>query len=107
MKSIPKGKEIEVTEERFSELTAGPRGIFVEEIKEDSSMDQPKESDQVDELHPTDLNTDEPEQQIEEVKEINFESMTKKELVEYAKGKSIESNMGSTKKEMIEILLKK
>jgi LAS superfamily LD-carboxypeptidase LdcB len=107
MKSIPKGKEIEVTEERFSELTAGPRGVFVEEIKEDPSMNPQKQSSQVDELHPTDLNTDDLEQPIGEVKETNFESMTKKELVEYAKGKSVELNMESTKKEMIEILLKK
>lgn len=37
MKSIKEGEEIEITEERFSELTTGPRGIFVEEIKEESS----------------------------------------------------------------------
>lgn len=34
MQDIDKGMEIEITEERFLELTEGPRGIFVEEIKE-------------------------------------------------------------------------
>lgn len=106
MKSIPKGKEIEVTEERFSELTAGPRGVFVEKIQEDPPEDPPKglEEKQV----PTaDVNPVEMECPKEEVKETNFESMTKKELIEYAKEKSIELNMEITKKEMIEILLKK
>lgn len=35
MKDIDKGTEFEVTKERFLELTEGPRGIFVEEIKEE------------------------------------------------------------------------
>ena len=34
MKDINKGKEVEISKERFLELTEGPRGIFVEEIKE-------------------------------------------------------------------------
>lgn len=29
------GQEIEITEERFSELTAGPLGIFIEEVAEE------------------------------------------------------------------------
>lgn len=33
--SISCGAEIEVSQERFIELTDGPRGIFVEEIAED------------------------------------------------------------------------
>ena len=33
MQDIDKGKELEVSKERFLELTEGPRGIFVEEIK--------------------------------------------------------------------------
>ena len=35
MKDIDKGTEFEVTKERFLELTEGPRGIFVEEVKEE------------------------------------------------------------------------
>jgi len=110
MKSIPKGTEFEVTEERFSELTAGPRGIFVEEIKEEIPVDPPEEL--VDnQLQTADVNPvgqpKELEPPKEEVKEINFDIMTKKELVEFAKEKSIELNMEMTKKEMIEILLKK
>lgn len=33
LQDIPKDMEIEISKERFSELTTGPRGIFVEEIK--------------------------------------------------------------------------
>lgn len=35
MQDIDKGKELEISKERFLELTEGPRGIFVEEIKEE------------------------------------------------------------------------
>ncbi len=77
-KSILKsGQVIEVTEERFSELT-GPQGIFVEEIKEEHQVDSSK-----------------------------FENMNKTEIIEYAKGLDVELNMEITKAEMIEILLKK
>lgn len=38
MKDIDRGTEFEVTEERFSELTTGPRGVFVEEIKEEKTL---------------------------------------------------------------------
>lgn len=34
MKDVDKGTEFEVTKERFLELTEGPRGVFVEEVKE-------------------------------------------------------------------------
>lgn len=34
MKSIETGTEIEISAARFGELTTGPCGIFVEEIKE-------------------------------------------------------------------------
>ncbi|HWT27172.1 MAG TPA: hypothetical protein VN131_04470 [Mobilitalea sp.] len=34
MQDIAKGTEIEISPERFLELTEGPHGIFVEEIKE-------------------------------------------------------------------------
>lgn len=37
MKSIEKDTEIEISKERFSELTTGPLGIFVEEIKKKST----------------------------------------------------------------------
>lgn len=33
MASIAAGSEIEISQERFSELTTGPRGVFVEKIK--------------------------------------------------------------------------
>ncbi|MDF2881680.1 MAG: hypothetical protein K0R54_2237 [Clostridiaceae bacterium] len=110
MKSKPKGTEFEVTEERFSELTAGPRGIFVEEIKVETPVDPPKEPSE-NQVPSADVNPAEPPKELEppkeEVMEINFDNMTKKELVEYAKEKSIELNMEMTKKEMIEVLLKK
>lgn len=32
--AIRKGREIEISEERFGELTAGPLGAFVEEIRD-------------------------------------------------------------------------
>lgn len=77
-KSILKpGQVIEVSEERFSELT-GPQGVFVEEIIEEPQVDSSK-----------------------------FENMNKTEIIEYAKSLDIELNMEMTKAEMIEILLKK
>ncbi len=42
---------------------------------------------------------------VKKVEEINFESMTKKELVEYAKNKGIELNMKMTKEDMIKELM--
>jgi hypothetical protein len=44
MKDIDKGTELEVTEERFSELTAGPRGVFVEEINGEPPKDPEKKN---------------------------------------------------------------
>lgn len=41
MKDIDKDTELEITEERFSELTAGPRGIFVEKIEDAPPADPP------------------------------------------------------------------
>lgn len=38
-----KGKEIEVTEERFGELIAGPLGVFVEEIQVEPPKEPPTE----------------------------------------------------------------
>ncbi len=71
---IEVGEEIEVTEERFTELVSSPLGVFVERIGD-------KEDDGV-----------------------NFESMTKARIVEYAKGQGIELAMEMTKSEMIETL---
>jgi len=42
---------------------------------------------------------------VEKLDEINLESMTKKELVEYAKNKGIELDMRMTKAEMLKELM--
>ena len=39
---IDKDSEIEISKERFLELTEGPRGIFVEEIKEETKKKSTK-----------------------------------------------------------------
>lgn len=44
LKSIPKDAELEITEKRFSELTAGPLGIFVEKIPANSENGKPDTS---------------------------------------------------------------
>ncbi len=110
MKSIPKGTEIGISKERFSELTAGPRGIFVEEIKEEPPEEPPKELSE-NQVPTADVNSVEPHEELgpqkEEVKKINFEKMTKAELIEFAKENGIELSMEMTKVDMIEILLKK
>lgn len=112
MKSIPKATEFEVTEERFSELTAGPRGIFVEEIKEDTPVDSPKQPDN-ENTPPEETSQGKEEKQGEDTsttnveKDINLDKLNKSELVEYAEGKGIELNMEMTKNIMIEILQKK
>jgi len=41
---------------------------------------------------------------VEAVDEVDFDSMTKKEIVNYAEEKDIDLNMNMTKKEMIESL---
>ena len=51
-----KGTELEVTEERFSELTAGPLGVFVEVIEE--KQEEPAKEAEV----PTDKNTELPKE---------------------------------------------
>lgn len=33
LKDIPKGETLDITKERFLELTEGPLGVFVEEIQ--------------------------------------------------------------------------
>jgi len=42
---------------------------------------------------------------VEKIQEVDFESMTKKELVEYAKEKGIDLDMKMTKAEMIKELM--
>jgi len=42
-KSISVGTEIEVDEERFGELTSGPKGIFVKEVPEEVLEEAPEE----------------------------------------------------------------
>lgn len=81
-------EELTITKERFEEINSTALGVFVEEIKEEL----PKEPQNDSSL---------------ENKEIDFENMTKKELVEYAASKKIELDMDMTKKEMIDILLKR
>lgn len=42
MQDIPKDAILEITKERFSELTTGPRGVFVEEIKKPTKITNKK-----------------------------------------------------------------
>jgi len=42
--SIELGCKLEISKERFLELTEGPRGIFVEEIKKEVKKDTKKKS---------------------------------------------------------------
>ncbi|MDY0235067.1 MAG: hypothetical protein RBR71_03525 [Gudongella sp.] len=44
LKAIESGSELEVSKERFLELTEGPRGVFVEEIKKEVKKDTKKKS---------------------------------------------------------------
>lgn len=69
------GEIIEVTKERYKELTTSPFGVFVEKLE-----------------------------LVVDV-EVDLEVMTKKELVEYAKNKGIELDMKMNKKEMIKGLM--
>lgn len=106
------GQIIEVTEERFSELNAGPFGIFVNEIKEDPPVNQSKQSDNDNTISDkipqgeVDQPGAEPPEEDND-KDVNFDKLNKTKIVEYAKEIGIELNMELTKKEMIEILLKK
>lgn len=89
------GQIIEITEERFSELTAEPSGIFVKEIKEIPKSEEPPNQGDKESVEP-------PENYI-----LDLEKMTKAEISEYASKGGIELNMRMTKAEMIEFLLKK
>ena len=70
-----KGEIIEVTDERYEEINSTAHGVFVEPV----------------ESRP--------------VEDIDFNNMTKKELIEFAQSKGIELDMNMTKKEMIEELM--
>lgn len=106
MEDVEKGTEFEITEERFSELTAGPLGIFVEEIKE-----EPLKELVENQVPDADVNPVEPPEETEppkeEVKKVNFDNMTKAELVEYAKTINVELSMEMKKDEMVKILQSK
>lgn len=105
---------LNITEERFSELIAGPY-LFVEKIEEcpspgetggdnTQSVDPPKD----DEQKPSD--SEQPKEDglplpdSSETKNLNLEKLTKPELVLYAKGLNVELNMNMTKPEMIDRL---
>ncbi len=86
------GQTIEVTEERFGELTAGPFGVFVEEIEEEVSEKDDEIQKQANE---------------NQVQKTELEKLTKSELVTYAGKLDIKLDMNMNKQEMIEILLNK
>lgn len=69
------GEIIEVTRERYKELSTSPLGVFVEKLEKVVDV------------------------------EVDLGVMTKKELVEYANIKGIELDMKMTKKEMIKGLM--
>lgn len=73
-----KGQVIEVTNERYEEINSTAHGILVKVIEEINA---------------------EPGQKV------NFEDMTKKEIIEYAKSKGVELNTRMTKAEMIKELM--
>lgn len=92
MQSMPKGAILEVSEERFRELTTGPLGVFVEEIKTTRILEVSK--DDGDKTVINDVVVEKPD----------FSKMSKAQLVEYSK--DIKLNMDITKAEMIELLEK-
>ena len=129
-------EEIEITEERYKELTTSPLGVFVKEIKElpkkeeepkflTKEMNLPKQQEPPMYKEPEDLpkepkeppkEDDTTEQPTEEKPQIDdskldsiaFTKMKKEDLIKYAKEvMTIDLNMDMTKPEMIEILLKK
>lgn len=73
-----KGDIIEVTNERYEEINSTAHGVLVKAIEEINA---------------------EPGQKV------NFEDMTKKEIIEYAKSKGVELNTRMTKAEMIKELM--
>jgi len=131
--AIKKGSEIEITDGRFSELIAGPHGVFVEEIKEPPKKEELPE-DPTGQLVENELLIDsqknnaiigvdlsngkdmivnngevvEPNEDDGKIDSIAFIKMKKEEIVKYAKEIiNIELDMKMTKEDMIKLLLKK
>lgn len=77
-KLYKKGQIIDVTNERYEEINSTAHGVLVKAIEEINA---------------------EPGQKV------NFEDMTKKEIIEYAKSKGVELNTRMTKVEMIKELM--
>jgi len=77
-KLYKKGQIIDVTNERYEEINSTAHGVLVKAIEEINA---------------------EPGQKV------NFEDMTKKEIIEYAKSKGVELNTRMTKAEMIKELM--
>ena len=72
------GQIIDITHERYEEINSTAHGVLVKAIEEINA---------------------EPGQKV------NFEDMTKKEIIEYAKSKGVELNTRMTKAEMIKELM--
>ena len=104
--AIRVGREIEISQERFSELTTGPRGVFVEEIADISLENPPKDAGGNNNVAPP-AESPKEEEPPADVHGVNFTKMTKAELVELAKSIQVELSMDMTKDKMIEILLQK
>lgn len=77
-KLCKKGQIIDVTNERYKEINSTAHGVLVKAIEEINA---------------------EPGQKV------NFEDMTKKEIIEYAKSKGVELNTRMTKAEMVKELV--
>lgn len=99
--------EINISEDRFSELTAGP--IFVEKIIETSNDNIIFGLDLSNNKDITTINGEviESHENDGEIDSIAFTKMKKEEIVKFAKDvMGIELNMDMTKAEMIELLEK-
>jgi len=77
-KLYKKGQIIDVTNERYEEINSTAHGVLVKAIEEINA---------------------------ESGQKVNFEDMTKKEIIEYAKSKGVELNTRMTKAEMIKELM--
>ncbi|GEM_PF-1150076 len=104
-KSILKpGQIIEVTEERFGELTR-PFGIFVEEIQEELSKEKEPPEEPPKEDEPTASTEEKLPMDDGKFDSVAFTKMKKEDIIKYAKDvMNIDFNMEMTKAEMIEIL---
>ena len=77
-KLYKKGQIIDVTNELYEEINSTAHGVLVKAIEEINA---------------------------ESGQKVNFEDMTKKEIIEYAKSKGVELNTRMTKAEMIKELM--